>query len=146
MATPLERYLEGLDGDRAGKAPMIVELDRIVRAHGRALVPDVRYRILLYALNGDYRNWVCAVDATKKVACLRFLYGAKLTDPLQRLRPGTGPLSTLDFTAPAEIDEEAIAPYVVEAVARYAEAVVWLKEQDAERRKQRAATASKPGL
>lgn len=139
MASPLETYLESLDAKRAAHAPLAVELDRIVRTHGPQLVPDMRYRILLYGIGGDYRTWVCAVEATTKGANLRFLFGSQLNDPQRRLRPGSATLSTLDFTSAAAVDEAIIAPYVQEAVARYDEAKVWLHEQDAERRRQKAA-------
>jgi hypothetical protein len=139
MTSVLDTYLASLDPQRADKAPLIRELDRIVRAHGPALVADIRYRILLYALEGDYRTWVCAVDATKKGACLRFLFGTQLSDPQQRLRAGSATLASLDFARLEEIDAAQIAPYVQEAVARYAEARVWLREQEAERRRQKAA-------
>lgn len=138
-AEQLRRYLDLLDEKRSRFAPLVVELDRIVRAHGPALVPDVRYRIQLYALEGDYRTWVCAIDATTKVACLRFLYGSHMNDPARRLRAGSATLSSLDFKSLDEISEEIIAPYVEEAVARYPESREHLRVEEAERRAKRAA-------
>jgi hypothetical protein len=38
------------------------------------------YKTLMYALHSDFRTWVCAIDATKKGVCLRFLYGVVLDD------------------------------------------------------------------
>jgi hypothetical protein len=138
MASALERYLELVDPARAAMAPMVVELDRIVRAHAPALQADVRYKILMYGLEGDYRNWVCAVDLTKKGACLRFLFGTQLSDPARRLRPGTGVLATLDFGSLEAINEAEIAPYIEEAVARYPEAVLWLKAAAEEKKRSKA--------
>ncbi len=139
MATALEAYLASLDAKRAPHAPLVVALDRIVRAHGGpTLLLELRYRILIYGIGGDYRSWVAAIDATTKGACLRFLFGTQLNDPQKRLRPGTATLCSLDFTTLAAVDEAMIAPYVQEAVARYPEAKVWLREQEAERRRLKA--------
>lgn len=139
MATALEAYLASLDAKRAPHAPLVVELDRIVRTHGGlTLLPELRYRILIYGIGGDYRTWVTAIDATTKGASLRFLFGTQLNDPQKRLRPGTATLCTLDFPSLDAIDEAVIAPYVQESVARYPEAKIWLREQEAERRRRKA--------
>jgi hypothetical protein len=98
---------------------MIVALDDAVRGASPDLVPSIRYKILMYGLKGDYRNWVCAVDVTKKRPCLRFLYGTMLDDPQHRLRPGSTTMGTLDFKSIAEIDPALIADYVKEAVAKF---------------------------
>jgi hypothetical protein len=79
----------------------------------------VKYHILMYTLGADWRTWVCAIQATKKSACLRFLYGVLLDDPLQVLRAGSSVLMTWDFPFGAEVDPAAVGTYVSEAVSRY---------------------------
>lgn len=114
-----DTYLEGVD---PGVAPVVVELDRLVRNAAPDLVPAVKYRILMYARNGDYRAWVCAIDAHPRAAVgLRFLFGALLDDPGGVLRPGTSSLSTLDVAGLAAIDASLVTGFVREAVARHVE-------------------------
>lgn len=114
----LDGYVEGID---QGFAPLVRELDRIVTTTSPDLVAAVKYRILMYALKGDYRAWVCAIDVTTKAVCLRFLYGALMDDPRGVLRPGTSSLQTIDFASPEEIEPGLVALYVAEAVARHDE-------------------------
>jgi len=98
---------------------MIVALDDAVRGANPELTPSIRYKILMYGLKGDYRNWVCALDITKKGPCLRFLYGNVLEDPQHRLRPGSTTMGTLDFKSIEEIDPVLVADYVKDAVAKH---------------------------
>ena len=74
--------------------------------------------MLTYTVDGNWQRWVCAVHATKKVVCLRFLYGVLLDDPLSVLRPGTSVLMTWDMAFDAAIDEAQVRSYVVEPPAR----------------------------
>jgi hypothetical protein len=118
-ASARDTYLEGVD---PRLAPLVVELDRLVMAAAPGLVAAVKYRMLMYALRGDYRAWVCAVDAHPRNAVgLRFLFGALLDDPRGILRPGSSSLSTLDVASPDAIDAGTVAGFVREAVARHAE-------------------------
>jgi hypothetical protein len=75
----------------------------------------------MYTLHGDWRTWVCAVDATKKVVCLRFLYGVLLDDPRRVLRAGSSVLMTWDFAFDEVVDPAAVGAYVLEAVTRHGE-------------------------
>ena len=111
----LETYLAGAD-PRA--EPVVSALDRaILDAH-----PDfdvaIKYRILMYALEGDFGTWVCAVDAGRKGVALRFLYGVMLDDPLHVLRAGSSVLMTWDLPFDAAIDPAAVGAFVAEAVER----------------------------
>lgn len=114
----LETYLAGVD--RAAQ-PLVVALDEAVRAAHPAFDVAIKYRILMYALHGDWRTWVCAIDATKKAVCLRFLYGVLLDDPRHVLRAGSSVLKTWDFAFDDAVDAAAVGAYVREAVARYDE-------------------------
>jgi hypothetical protein len=114
----LETYLAGVD---PAAAPLVVALDTAVRR----VYPDfdvaVKYKLLTYALRGDWRTWVCAIDARKKGVGLRFLFGVLLDDPRRVLRAGTSVLKTWDFVFDEVIDQAAVGAYVTEAVARYAD-------------------------
>ena len=114
----LETYLVGVD---PAAAPLVVALDEAVRKAHPGFDVAIKYRILMYALRGDWRTWVCAIDVTKKGACLRFLYGVLLDDPRGVLRAGSSVLKTWDFAFGDDVDPAAVGAYVTEAVARYPE-------------------------
>jgi hypothetical protein len=116
MVTPRDTYLAGVD---AAAAPLVVALDEAVRKAHPAFDVAIKYRLLMYALHGDWRAWVCAIDARKKSVCLRFLYGVMLDDPHGVLRAGTSVLKTWDFALDDVVDPAAVGAYVTEAVARY---------------------------
>lgn len=104
-------------------APLVEALDRAVLGTGIAFDSAVRYRMLTYGLGGDFRNWICAIDATPrrsgKAVCIRFLFGFLLDDPGHVLRGAkTSPLRTLDVASLDELDAGLVADYVTEAVAR----------------------------
>lgn len=113
-----ETYIDSID---RRFAPLVRELDRIVTTACPDLEPAIKYRILMYALAGDFRSWVCAIDARKNAVCLRFLFGALLDDPRGVLRPGTSSLKTIDYASLDQVDAGLVADYVAEAVARHDE-------------------------
>jgi hypothetical protein len=112
----LESYLAGID---PVGAPTVLALDHAIRAAEPHLDVAIKYRILTYALRGDWRTWVCAVQVTKNGVCLRFLYGVLLDDPRGVLRAGTSVLKTWDMAFDDVVDAAAVGAYVSEAVARY---------------------------
>ena len=59
----------------------------------------IKYRLLSYTVDRDWRHWVCAVNATKSAVCLRFLWGVLLDDPLGR--PAAGHVDPHDLGLPA---------------------------------------------
>ncbi len=109
----LQSYLAGID---PVAAPVVVGLDDAVRAAAPDLDVAIKYRILTYAIRGDWRTWVCAVQATKKSVCLHFLYGVLLVDPKGVLRAGTSVLKTWDMGFEEVVDVAAVGVYVSEAV------------------------------
>jgi hypothetical protein len=117
-SSALETYLAGVD--RAA-APLVIALDGAVRNAHPDFAVAVKYKILMYALHGDWRYWICAIDATKKGVCLRFLYGVLLDDPRGILRAGSSVLKTWDFGFDDVVDPQAVGAYVAEAVSRYDE-------------------------
>ena len=115
MGHPLEEYLALYDGE-AGRA--FVALDDAIRRTAPHLDVAIKYRLLSYTVDRDWRHWVCAVNATKSAVCLRFLWGVLLDDPLGILRPGTSTLMTWDIPRGSDIDAESVGRYVREALAK----------------------------
>jgi hypothetical protein len=99
-------------------APNVLGLDKAIRSAHPQFDVAIKYGILMYAIDGDWRTWVCAVDASKKRVSLRFLYGVILGDPLGVLRKGSSVLMTWDFSFDEKVDVKAVKAYVNEAVAK----------------------------
>lgn len=112
----LQAYVAGIDPTAA---PLVIALDEAIRTAHPDFDVAIKYKILMYALRGDWRTWVCAIDATRKGVCLRFLYGVLLDDPRRVLRAGSSVLKTWDMGFDDVLDAAAVGAYVTEAVARY---------------------------
>lgn len=98
--------------------PAVLALDSAVMAVRADFDTRISYKMLNYALDGDFRHWICAIRVTKKAFQLRFLYGVLLDDPRGVLRGGTGILRTIDFASREDIDAQLVADYVSDAVSR----------------------------
>lgn len=117
MSTPaLETYLAGADPVAAA---LLTSLDESIRTAGPDLDVAIKYGILMYGLHGDWRTWVCALQATKKGVSLKFLYGVLLDDPLGVLRSGSSVLMSWDIRTDEVVDAASVRGYVSEAVAKY---------------------------
>jgi len=114
-ASILDTYIATID---ARFAPAVRALHRAVLDACPDLNVKISYRMLMYAIKGDFRHWVCAVGVTTKAAHLRFLFGTLLDDSRGVLRAGTSTLKTIDFHSAEEVDPELVADYVGQAVAR----------------------------
>lgn len=114
--------------------PAVRTLHEAVTGSGAPLDLAVKYGMLTYALGGDFRHWVCAVDVgrsgfkayqgavpAKRVLRVRFLYGVLLDDPRGVLRAGSSILKTLDFASPEEIDTSLVTAFVSDAAGRFDE-------------------------
>ncbi|MGB9299376.1 MAG: DUF1801 domain-containing protein [Anaerolineae bacterium] len=110
-----DTFIDGID---THFVPMVLALDRAVLAACPDFDTRIYYRMLTYALAGDFRHWICAISVHKKAVCLRFLFGVLLDDPQGVLRAGTGILRTIDFVSVEEVDAQLVADYVNEAVTR----------------------------
>ena len=115
----LEEYIAGLVDRRA--EPNVRTLDRVIRKTHPEFDVAIKYKILMYALKGDFRTWVCAINAGRKRVALNFLYGVMLDDPRHVLRAGSSVLMSWDFGFTEVVDEAAVGAYVAEAVRRNAE-------------------------
>ena len=100
-------------------APLLTSLDETLRTACPEFDVAIKYGILMYGLHGDWRTWVCALQATKKGVSLKFLYGVLLDDPLSALRPGSSVLMSWDFGMAEVIDAGSVRSYVSEAVSKY---------------------------
>ena len=116
MRPGLEDYLAGMN---PVARPLIVALDKAVRKAHPGFDVTIKYGILMYALDGDWRTWVTAISPAKKGVGLRFLYGVLLEDPRHVLRAGSSVLKTWDFALGDAVNQAAVGAYVKEAVAKY---------------------------
>ena len=114
----LEAYLKGVE-PRARL--LVVDLDDAIREAQPDLDVAIKYGLLMYALRGDWRTWVCAIGAGTSGVALRFLYGVLLADPKHVLRAGSSVLMTWDFALIDAVDSAAVGSYVREATDRYDE-------------------------
>ena len=113
----LESYVEGLPPDRAALSR---ELDGAIGKAHAGLDVAIKYGILMYALGGDWRHWVVAIDAKPaRGVGLKFLYGVMMSDDRHVLRAGTSVLMSWDFSSAAVFDHAAVETYVDEAVRLY---------------------------
>lgn len=117
MSSPiLDEYIASLVDPRG--EPRVRELDRIIRAVRPDLEAAIKYKILMYGLNGDFHTWVCAINSGRRRVSLNFLYGVMLEDTRHVLRPGSSVLMSWDFDFDEEIEPAAVAAYVAEAAAK----------------------------
>ncbi len=111
----LESYLESVEPQLA---PTVASLHHAVMAAKPDLDVSINLGMLMYGINGDFRHWVCSIGATSQSATLRFLAGSFMRDPELVLKPGTGGIRTIDFTAEVPVDTDLVSAYVREAVVQ----------------------------
>jgi hypothetical protein len=116
MTAVLEDYIATLVDPRG--EPVVRDLDRIIRKAHPDFDLAIKYKILMYALKGDFRTWVCAINSGRRQVSVNFLYGVMLDDPKKVLRAGSSVLMSWDFAFDKGIDAEGLAAYVAEAVRR----------------------------
>ena len=117
MSAPvLETYLATIPDPRAER--VVRELDRVIRETRPHVDAAIKYKILMYALDGDFRTWVCAINAGRRHVALNFLYGVMLDDPRHVLRAGSSVLMTWDIGFDEEVDRVSVAAYVAEAFSK----------------------------
>jgi hypothetical protein len=119
MSAVLEEYIASLVDPRG--EPVVRELDRIIRRTDPGFDAAIKYKILMYGLDGDFHTWVCAINAGRKRVSLNFLYGVMLDDPRKVLRGGTSVLMSWDFDFDAAVDAAGVSAYVAEAAKRKGE-------------------------
>jgi hypothetical protein len=111
MSSPaLQTYLDRLSGPDVAATPGLTALDEAIVAVEPGFAVAVKYKILMYAMPGDWRHWVCATSANRGGISLRFLYGVLLDDPLGVLR--------WDFANDDQIPAGDVGRYVRDALGR----------------------------
>ena len=111
----LETYLATVD-DR--HRPLVLTLDKAIRAAGGQLESRYAYRMLLYSRPGQPRSrWVCGISTSSKRVHLRFLFGTSMPDPRRILRGGTATLMSIDSASLGDIDRTVAIDYVRAALA-----------------------------
>jgi hypothetical protein len=115
-ANVLEEYIATLADPRGER--VVRELDRVIRASQSDFDVAIKYRILMYALQGDFHTWVCAINSGRRHVSVNFLYGVMLDDLRKVLRRGSSVLMSWDIGFDGEVDAEAVGAYVAEAVRR----------------------------
>lgn len=119
MAAPaLDIYLETVD---PRWRDLVTDLHRTIVDARPDLDSRISYRMLSYGLGGDFRQWVCAVDARPKGVALRFLHGAELDVPPGTLRRGSTTMGTIDLTSAEQFDAALVTALVREAAERVPE-------------------------
>jgi hypothetical protein len=105
-----------LGGARPDAGPIVVEIDAAVRSVA-PLDSAIKWRQLLYGLNGDFHHWICAIAVSKHRVTLNFHFGGLLADPEGVFRAGTSKfMRMLDFDTPESVDAELIARRVTDAL------------------------------
>jgi hypothetical protein len=113
MSAVLEEYIANLVDPRG--EPVVRELDRIIRKAHPGFDTAIKYKILMYGLDGDFHTWVCAINSGRRRVSVNFLYGVLLDDPRKVLRGGTSVLMSWDFDFDEALDAAAVGAYVAEA-------------------------------
>jgi uncharacterized protein YdhG (YjbR/CyaY superfamily) len=114
----LADYLTRIDEQAHG---VVRSLAESVVAAQPELACAIKYGLLMFTVQGDWRTWVCAIGATGRAVQLRFLFGVLLDDPLHVLRKGSSVLMTWDLPFDAVVPDGDVRAYVIEAVRRHAE-------------------------
>jgi hypothetical protein len=115
----LEEYLATIPDPRAER--VVRELHQVLISTHPSFDLAIKYKILMFALAGDFRTWVCAINAGRRHVALNFLYGVMLDDPRHVLRAGSSVLMTWDIGFTDEVEQAGVGAYVAEAVARNGE-------------------------
>jgi hypothetical protein len=118
--SPLDEFLAGVDPGAGG---LVAELDRLVRAAAPELDVAIKYRMLTYALDARWRQWVAAISVSKDAVNLRLLYGTRLEAGIGVLRPGSSHLANLDIRPGSPVDGALVRHLIREAVDRHPELV-----------------------
>jgi hypothetical protein len=94
-------------------------VDAAISRSGTRLDRAVKWKQLVYARDGDFHHWICAVAPSKKKVALRFHFGGLMSDPDAMFGPGTGKfVRSIDYTTETDVDAEVITRYVEEALSR----------------------------
>jgi hypothetical protein len=109
----LDTFLSGI---RSDAGPTVIEVDAAVRS-AAPLHSAIKWRQLLYGLDGDFHHWVCAIAVSKNRVTLNFYFGGLLPDSEGAFRVGTSKfMRMLDFDTPESVDAGLIGRRVRDAL------------------------------
>lgn len=98
-----------LTGVRSDVGPVVVEIDAAIR-RAAALDSAIKWRQLIYGLDGELHHWICAIAVSKNRVTLNFHFGAMLDDSEGAFRTGTSRfMRMLDFDTPESVDAALIS-------------------------------------
>ena len=118
-AVVLEQFVAGLPPDREAS---VRHFHALITGTHPGFDVAIKYNLLMYAIGGDWRHWVVAIDGRPKSGvALRFLYGVMLPDPRGVLRAGSSVLMTWDFPAGSDVNDSEVRSYLTEAIRLYPE-------------------------
>lgn len=103
---------------RPDAALAVTAIDAAVRA-AAPLDSIIRWRQLLYGLNGDFHHWICSVAVSKSRVTVNFHFGGLLPDPEHAFRAGSSKFGRmLDFDEGDSVDAGLIGRRVSDALAQ----------------------------
>jgi hypothetical protein len=98
--------------------PVVIALDDGVN-RSMPLDSAIKWRQLVFAVDGDYHHWLCAIAASKKRVTLNFHFGALLDDHGQEFRVGSSKfMRMLDYETVDQVDAGLIATLVSDAASK----------------------------
>jgi len=111
---PLDAYLATVRDDAHDT---VRALAAAVEAADAGLDCRITYRMLVYAFDAKWHDWVVAIGVSKSAVNQRFLYGQRLRDPAGLLRPGSTTAAVIDYPSVEAVDGALVTAYVREAAA-----------------------------
>lgn len=99
--------------------PVVRAVHEATLASGVPFDVAIKYRMLTYTRERDWRHWVVAVSQMKKAVNVRFLAGTLLDDPRGLLRAGTSHLKTLDIPTLEAFEADVVTAFARQASGLY---------------------------
>jgi len=109
-------YLETVRADAYHTARALADA---VAAADAGFDCKVTWKMLVYAFDARWRDWVVAIGVSKSVVNLRFLHGDQLEDPAGLLRAGSSTMMTIDYAVVGDVDADLVTAYVREAAQKH---------------------------
>lgn len=107
-----------VSGVRADAVPVVQAINEAV-LEAAPLDSALKWRQLVYGLEGDFHHWICAIAVSKSRVSLNFHFGGLLPDPEDAFRAGSSKfMRMLDFETPESVDSALIGRRVGDALER----------------------------
>lgn len=106
-----------LENARQEDADIIRRLHSIILSVDKRFRSSIKWKMLTYAINGDFHHWICAVSITKKNIGLAFHFGGLLDDEKHLLvKGGSKFFRKIEIDSLHKIDEAAIKELLLQAI------------------------------